>query len=83
MNNSVKNAAMAYISGKVLSRFRFRWLFYGAAAYYGLRYMKKHGIFEKQAGAGLDIINRGVTAAKEQMGIRGSREVNSPSQVTH
>ena len=68
MNTTAKGAAAAYIAPKVLRGFRWQWLLYGAAAYYGLRYMSKHGIFPKQTGAALNLIDKGIDIAKQQIG---------------
>lgn len=70
MNPTIETVAAGYIAPKVLSRFRFRWLIYGAAAYFGLRYMSKRGIFPKQADAALDVIDKGIDAVKTQVGMK-------------
>ena len=53
MNQTISTAAGAMLAPKVIRAFRFRWLVYGAVAYFGLRLMKQNGIFEKQADAAL------------------------------
>ena len=77
MNNLVKEAAGAYVAPKVLKAFRFRWLLFGAAAYYGLRFMSKRGIFPKQADAALNVIDNGIAAIKSQVGM--SNEAPAPT----
>lgn len=64
----VKSAAATYLAPKVLRGFRLRWLAYGAAAYFALRYLNKRGIMQKQTGAALDLIDQGVKVAKEGLG---------------
>ncbi len=80
MNTTLNTAAAAALAPKVLRGFRFRWLIYGAAAYYGLRLMSKRGIFPKQTDAALNVIDRGLDALKSQVGLK-SPEV--PTGVTH
>lgn len=85
MESVISKAAAGYIGPKVLSNFRFKWLVYGAAAYYGLRFMNKRGILPKQTDAALNLIDRGIGFAKEQVGIGrgaiGSSVLNN--QVSH
>ena len=76
MNSTVETAAAAIIAPRILKGFRLHWLLYGAAAYYGLRLMSKRGIFPKQADAALDVIDRGIDAAKSSIGFgKGESEV--------
>lgn len=68
MNPTLEKAAAAYVAPKVIKGFQFRWLIYGAAAYFGLKYLNKRGILPNQTGAALNLIDRGLDLAKEQMG---------------
>jgi hypothetical protein len=69
MNKSLENSAKALVGGRIAQGFRFSWLLYGAAAYFGIRYLYKKGILPKQTGAALDLMNKGVDYAKNQIGI--------------
>ena len=71
MNPNVTNAATALVAPKLMKSFKLRWLVYGAAAYYGLKYMSSRGIFPKQTGAALDLIDKGIDVAKERVGFGG------------
>ena len=59
MDKKIQHAATALMAPKLLNGFKVRWLFYGAAAYYALRYMSKRGLFPTQADAALEVIDRG------------------------
>lgn len=69
MNPTVSNAATAYLAPKVMRGFRLKWLLYGAAAYYGLKYLNKRGILPKQTDAAIGLIDRGIDMAKRQVGL--------------
>lgn len=80
--NAIQNVAVPYVGSKLLKGFRLRWLLYGAAVYYGLRYMNKRGIMPKQTDAALGLIDRGIDLAKTQFGIKNSSpSVEQP--ITH
>ena len=90
MNPNISNAAGAVLAPKVLKGFRLSWLLYGAAAYYGLKYMNKRGILPNQTGAALNLIDQGIGFAKNQFGLNrfgfGSSSVsssNTQSQLPH
>ena len=83
MNSELTTTAAAMIAPKVLKGFRFRWLAYGAIAYWGLRMMSKRGIFPKQADAALDVIDRGVNVLKEQAGLRTQSPVAAAESIIH
>jgi len=68
MNPNLSNAAGAVIAPKVLRGFKLSWLIYGAAAYYGLKYLNKRGILPNQTGAALGVIDQGINFAKNQFG---------------
>jgi hypothetical protein len=72
MKNKAEKVAGAIASPMILRGFRLRWLVYGAAAYFGLRMLSKSGIFQKQADAALDVIDKGVDMVKEQVGLTPS-----------
>jgi hypothetical protein len=67
MNKTTEALTAGYIAPKVLGGFKFRWLAYGAIAYFGLRMMSKRGIFPKQADAALDVIDKGIDTVKNQV----------------
>lgn len=48
---------------------KWQWIFYGVAAYYGLKLLKQWGVFPKQTGAAVDLIDQGVDIAKKQIGL--------------
>jgi len=84
MSPNLTQAATAVVGTKLLRGFRFRWIVYGAAVYYGLRLMSKRGIFPKQADAALDVIDRGLDVAKRQVGFGGSKGILSDqSSLSH
>ena len=72
MNSQLETAAAAFVAPKLLSKFRFRYLVYGAAAYYGLKYLSSRGVFPKQTGAAVDLIDKGIDLAKNQVGFGSS-----------
>ena len=76
MNKTLENSAKALVGSRVAKGFRFSWLLYGAAAYFGVRYLYKKGILPKQTGAALDLMNKGVEYAKTQMGLAPSQEAS-------
>lgn len=81
MNPNISTAAGAYLAPKVLRGFRLSWLVYGAAAYYGLKYLNKRGILPNQTGAVLGVIDQGINYAKDQFGMnRFHRDSDSSSQ---
>lgn len=81
MNHHVKKAATAYIAPKLIARgFRMHWLAMGALAYFGLRFMNKRGIFPEQTKSALDLIDRGIDMAKEQIGWTSTRSNTSTAQ---
>ncbi len=84
MNSQLEAAAASFVAPKLLSKFRFRYLVFGAAAYYGLKYLSSRGVFPKQTGAAVDLIDRGIDMAKNQVGIGSSMsDVASTSMSRH
>lgn len=92
MNEEVKTAATGYLAPKIMKGFRLRWLVFGAAAYFGIRYLNKKGIFEKQTGAALDLVDRGIDAVKSGFGLnegtlakadRAVKDVDQSVGLTH
>ncbi len=67
MDQRITSAAAAIIAPRLIGAFRLRWLIYGAAAYFGLRYMSKRGILPDQANAALNMIDQGFGFAKKQI----------------
>lgn len=81
MNPAIETAAASYIAPKVFRGFRFRWLVYGAAAYYGLKFLNKRGILPKQTDAALNLIDRGINVAKQRVGI--TPHAKQTTHLTH
>lgn len=75
MDSKLTQAAAAYVAPKVMRGFRFRWLVYGAAAYYGIKMLNSRGILPKQTGAALDLIDRGIGMAKQRVGFGAGSSV--------
>lgn len=69
METMLKNAAAAYVVPKVARGFRMSWLVYGAAAYFGIRYLNKRGILPAQTGAALNFVDQGINLVKRQVGL--------------
>jgi hypothetical protein len=69
MDTLLKNAAASYVVPKVARGFRLSWLVYGAAAYFGIRYLNKRGILPNQTGAALNLVDRGIDMVKKQVGL--------------
>ncbi len=69
MNTNISNAAKAFGGSKILKGFRLSWLVYGAAAYYGLKFLSKKGIMPKQTDAALGLMDKGIDFAKGQVGL--------------
>jgi hypothetical protein len=82
MNMSVKKETRKILrrvlGKKVAKKVNLDWIVYGAAAYYGLRFLNNSGIFPK-AGAALDVIDRGLDAAQKSIGLTDNRE----QQMSH
>lgn len=55
-------------SSGMIPGFKFSWIVYGVAAYYGLKYLNRRGILPDQTRMALDFIDRGVVFAKQQLG---------------
>lgn len=89
MNPNVSHAAAAYMAPKVMRGFKFSWVLYGVAAYYGLKYMNKRGILPTQTGAALGWIDQGISFAKNQFGMgqfghsRGQSSVDQSALIQH
>ncbi|MBX2988342.1 MAG: hypothetical protein KF802_10645 [Bdellovibrionaceae bacterium] len=70
MRKIFEQAGAAYIAPRLLRGFRWQWVLYGAAAYYGLKLLNKRGVFPDQTGAALNLIDQGVDMVKEKMGMK-------------
>ena len=77
MNSNFKTAAAATVAPRLIRGFRFSWLIYGAAAYFGLKYLNKSGILTKQTGAALDAIDHGFQSIKQQVGLDSNKTESS------
>jgi hypothetical protein len=64
VNPTIENAAHAYLAPKIARNFKMRYLVYGAAIYYGLRFLRSRGILANQADFALNIIDRGINSVK-------------------
>jgi hypothetical protein len=73
MRKSKKRLAQMQAEEHKAGGFKFSWLLWGAAAYYGLKLMSKRGIFPEQSDKALDLINRGISAAKQRAGLGGDQ----------
>jgi hypothetical protein len=69
MEPRAEHAAAAFAAPHLLRSFKLRWIFWGVAAYYALRYMNKRGILPEQTNAALGLIDRGLDVAKHQVGM--------------
>lgn len=82
-------AATAIPTYGILKNFKFRWIVYGAVAYYGIRYLNQRGVMPKQTGFALGLFDKGFALAKRQMGlgdqtIRSNRtEMHNQPMMTH
>ena len=64
MNPTIETAAHAYLVPKIARNFKMKWVIYGAAAYYGLRFLRSRGIMANQADFALNLIDRGIHTVK-------------------
>jgi hypothetical protein len=71
-SSTIKNMAAASVAPTVLKNFKLRWVFFGVAAYYGLKLLNKKGVLPKQTDAALGFIDQGIDMAKEKMGFSSS-----------
>lgn len=69
MNSKITKAAGAAMVPRVMTGFRLSWLVYGAAAYYGLKFLNKRGILPTQTAAAIGLIDKGIDYAKNQFGL--------------
>jgi hypothetical protein len=69
MDTLLKNAAATYMVPRVARGFKMSWLVYGAAAYFGIRYLNKRGILPAQTGAALNFVDQGINMVKRQVGL--------------
>ncbi len=83
MNSDFKTAAASTMAPSFIRGFRLSWLLYGAAAYFGLKYLNKSGILTKQTGAALDMIDQGIDTMKEKVGFSSHKSEASSSSVRH
>ena len=77
MESNFQNATQASIAPRLIKGFRFSWLMYGVAAYFGLKYLNKRGIFPKQTHAALGFMDKGIDFAKNQVGFGKSSKSDS------
>jgi hypothetical protein len=78
--DAIADTATTVLAPKILKNFKFSWLVYGVAAYYGLKFLNKKGIMPKQTSAALDLVDRGVDFAKSQVGF--GKSADQPSMST-
>lgn len=77
MDKQFKDTAKASIAPRLARGFRFSWLTYGAAAYFGLKFLNKRGILPKQTDAALGLMDKGIDFAKNQIGLGSSAKTDS------
>lgn len=77
MDNTFNKTAGFLAAPRVLSGIRFKWIVWGVAAYYGLKYLNKRGIMPDQTGAALGFIDKGIDYAKSQMGFSKGSSASS------
>ena len=77
MDPRITSAAAAVVVPRIIASFRLRWLVYGAAIYYGLRYMNRRGILPDQTNAALNLIDHGIDVAKSKVGLGESGSLPS------
>ncbi len=81
MNSTAKNIAAAYLAPKVLKRFKWQYLVFGVAAYYGLKLLSKKGVLPNQTGKALELIDQGIDFAKGQVGLQKPSEKLTPAHL--
>ncbi|MBL7543284.1 MAG: hypothetical protein JNL11_05680 [Bdellovibrionaceae bacterium] len=72
MNKTIENSVKNLAGTHIMKGFRWHWVLYGAAAYFGVRYLYSRGILPNQTGAALNAINKGVDFAKNQIGLNAN-----------
>lgn len=63
------NKTAGFLAPRALGGLKLRWIVWGVAAYYGLKYLNKRGIMPDQTGAALGFIDKGIDYAKSQIGV--------------
>ena len=79
MDSNFKSFTTGAMAPQLIKGFRLSWLLYGAAAYFGLKYLNKSGILTKQTKAALDFIDHGIETVKEKVGFDSA--VLSPAKT--
>ena len=69
MDNTFTKTAGIMAAPRALRAVRFKWIVWGVAAYYGLKYLNKRGIMPDQTGAAIGLIDKGIDYAKSQIGM--------------
>lgn len=83
MDTMAKSAIATVVGPKIARHVRFSWLIYGAVAYFGLRYLNKKGVFSRQTGMALNLMDRGIDTAKEHMGLKTERSEKHDPKTTN
>ncbi len=65
--DTVKNLAALYVAPKLMKNFKWRWLAYGVAAYYGLKLLKSQGLLPKAAEPVVDFVDHKIAQAKDSV----------------
>ena len=72
MTSTVKNLAAGILVPAILARLKLRWIAFGIAAYYGLRFLNQKGVLPLKAHQAMDAIDHGIDSgiekAKEKIG---------------
>ncbi len=81
MTTTVKNLAVGILVPAILARMKLRWIAFGVAAYYGLRFLNQKGILPSKAHEAMDAIDQeidtGIEKVKEKIGFNKTN--TSPS----
>jgi hypothetical protein len=70
MASLLQTAAASVVVPKIARRFKFSWLLYGAAAYFGIRYLNRKGILPKETGFALNAMDKGIDSAKQHLSLQ-------------
>lgn len=82
MNTAVQSIAAGLIVPKVVSNFKWRWLAYGVAAYYGLKFLKNNNVLPQLTGPAVDLIDHGIDKAKEAVGLKPNLSEATTSAIS-
>ena len=82
MTSTVKNLAAGILVPAILARLKLRWIAFGVAAYYGLRFLNQKGVLPQKAHQAMNVIDQGIDTgiekAKEKIGFN---KINTSSSI--